>query len=151
MIPARNQPTVVNSGGRALVWLGSVLAATGCGPAEIRSEQPMAPAAARLLELGRAYSQFTFERGQPPRGPADLAGRLEGEDALVSPRDGEPLVIYWGVDLRSPPAWATGRPVLAHEQTGVDGRRHVLTTMRNVELLDDEAFRGSSFPPPGRR
>lgn len=124
-----------------------LLAAAGCGPATIRSETPMEPVAARLLALGQAYSQFTFERGQPPRGPADLRGRVEGDDAFVSPRDGEPLVIFWGVDLRSPPTWATGRPVLAHEKTGVEGRRHVLTTMRNVELLDDDAFRASSFPP----
>jgi len=130
-----------------LATLAVLLAAAGCGPATIRSETPMEPVAARLLALGQAYSQFTFERGQPPRGPADLRGRVEGDDAFVSPRDGEPLVIFWGIDLRSPPTWATGRPVLAHEKTGVDGRRHVLTTMRNVELLDDDAFRASSFPP----
>lgn len=123
------------------------IAAAGCRPALITAEKPMDPAMERLLAVGRAYGEFTRERGRPPRGPDDIRGRLPTADALVSPRDGQPFVVCWGIDVRSPPTWASGRPIIAHESRGVDGTRYVLTTMLNVELLTNDEVRASSFPP----
>jgi hypothetical protein len=126
---------------------GVMVLVTGCGPQEIRSSTPVDPTTDRLLALGAAYAQFTFDRSRPPRGPEDLRDLLPAPDALTSPRDSEPFVVFWGVDLRGPQKWATGRPILAHERTGAGGSRFVLSTMRNVEQLDEAAFRASSFPP----
>lgn len=134
---------------RPLRWLAAAAAvlAIGCGTGENRAAKPVAPAAERLLAIGVAYSRFNFERGGPPRGPEDLRELLAGADLFTSPRDSEPFVVFWGVDLRRPLAGATGRPILAHERTGGEGGRYVLTTMRHVELLAEDEFRASSFPP----
>lgn len=121
--------------------------AGGCSPGEVRSEKAMDPTAARLLAVGAAYSRFNFSEGRPPRAPEDLRDLLPGADAFVSPRDSQPFVVFWGVDLRVAPTWARSRPILAHEGLGRDGCRYVLTTMRNVELLTEDEFRASSFPP----
>jgi hypothetical protein len=120
---------------------------TGCSPKEIRSEKPMDPTAQQLLTIGNAYRQFTVDQGRPPKSSDDLKKKLPSESTLVSPRDGKPFNVFWGVDLRSPPTWATKRPVLAHESIGVDGSRYTLSTMGNVELLSEQALRDSSFPP----
>lgn len=125
----------------------SMLVPAGCSPREIRSAKPMTPTMERLLAIGSAYRQFTVQQGRPPRGPDDIRGRLGSDDALISPQDDEPFVIFWGVDLRSVQRWATGRPVLAHERRGAGGSRHVLTIMGNVELVTDDELRSSSFPP----
>ena len=120
---------------------------TGCGAKEIRAEKAIDPAAQQLLAIGTAYRQFTYDQGRPPGGPDDLRKKLPSEGTLVSPRDGKPFKVFWGIDLRSPQTWAVRRPVLAHESIGVNGSRYTLTTMVNVELLSEQALRDSSFPP----
>lgn len=100
----------------------------------------------RLDAIGSAYGKFTFEKGRPPTGANDLSDQL-GPDALVSPRDGEPFVIFWGVDIRSPQMVTAARPILGHEQQGRDGSRYVLTVTGYVELLTDDELRASTFPP----
>jgi hypothetical protein len=133
-----------------LALLAAVVCA-GCATRPVVSEHEMDPAQERLLTVGQAYSQFNYDKDRPPRGPQDLKDYLAkspGPDqVLQSPRDGQPFVICWGVDLRVPPEWAKSRPALAYEKSGSGGRRFVLTTMRNVELVADADFRQSSFPP----
>jgi len=124
-----------------------LLMLVGCRPAEIHSEKPMDAATERLLAIGTAYRQFTFDEGRPPKGPDDLRPKLPGDGAFISPRDGKPFTVFWGVDLRAPPTWAVHRPVLAHEAIGVDGSRYTLSFLGNVELLTEQALRESSFPP----
>lgn len=134
-------------------WLYGAVAAlcAGCEPGTIRAEKRMDPAMERLLAVSRAYGEFTHDRGWPPNGPDDIRPLLQTADSLVSPRDGEPFVVFWGVDLRAPQGWAVRRAVLAHERLGVEGCRYALSLMGNVELLDEEEFRGSSFPPPRKK
>jgi len=121
---------------------------TGCGAKEIRAEKAIDPAAQQLLAIGTAYRQFTYDQGRPPGGPDDLRKKLPSDGTLVSPRDGKPFKVFWGIDLRSPQTWAAvRRPVLAHESIGVNGSRYTLTAMVNVELLSEQALRDSSFPP----
>jgi hypothetical protein len=124
-----------------------LLMLAGCRPAEVRSEKPIAAAAEQLLAIGTAYRQFTFDEGRPPKGPDDLRRKLSGDGAFISPRDGKPFTVFWGVDLRAMPTWAARRPVLAHEAIGVAGSRYTLSFMGNVELLTEQALRESSFPP----
>lgn len=148
MTTVMRDPAVARRTSKTGTWLSIlVILVAGCGPEQIRSEKPMDPAMERLLAVGRGYGEFNRERGRPPKGPDDIRGRLTTADAFVSPRDGQPFVIFWGVDITSPATWATGRPILAHESQGADGSRYVLTTMLNVELLPDGELRASSFPP----
>ena len=135
----------------ALVAMAAAVAA-GCGPSVIRSEIPPDPDTERLVALGRAYAQFTDEKGRPPKGPEDLRDRLPAADALTSSRDGQPYVIFWGVDPRVPPTWSKGRAILGHESQGAGGTRYALIMRGNlhVEKLSDEDLRTSSFPP-GRK
>ena len=119
----------------------------GCGRREVCAARPMEPVQERLLALGNAYARYISEQGKTPKGPDDLSGFLAGDGPLTSPRDGKPFVISWGIDLRTPADWTKGRPILAHESEGIAGSRYVLTTMKHVELLDDEEFRASSMPP----
>jgi hypothetical protein len=123
------------------------LLAKGCGSTKKLAENDMEPVAERLLELGHAYATFNFQRGEPPKVAEDLIGLISSEEVLISQRDSAPFVVYWGVDLRKPPSWARGRPILAHEGQGINGVRYVLTTLRSVELLDLSEFESSSFPP----
>lgn len=138
------RPPAASRSGWLLVL--AALALGGCRPAEIRSEKPMEVTVERLLAVREAYAQFTSEKGRPPRGPDDLKG-LVRPDELISPRDGEPFTVFWGVDMRVPKSWGTGRPILGHERTGANGSRYALTMLGNVELLTDDELRSSSFPP----
>lgn len=124
-----------------------MLSLAGCQPKVIRSEKPVDPVAQQLVAIGTAYRQFTDKHGKPPKGPADIQKWLPAEGTLISSRDGKPFKVFWGVDYRSWPTWAVGRPVLAFESVGADGSRHVLSFTGNVELLSEQAFRESSFPP----
>lgn len=138
---------------RRRAWLAMVaVIAVGCGPSVIRSEIPADPDTERLVAVARAYSQFTAEKGRPPKGPEDIRDRLPAADALTSSRDGQPYVIFWGVDPREPPTWSTGRAILGHESQGAGGTRYALIMRGNlhVEKLGDEELRASSFPP-GRK
>lgn len=132
-----------------IVTIGTV-AALGCSRGGAASG-PMDPTWERLLTIGRAYRQFNTANKKPPKQPADLLPILKtlgvGEETFSSLRDGQPFVVGWGVDLTVPPKWATSRPVLAYEKQGEQGKRYVLTTLANVELLTPEQFTQSSFPP----
>ncbi len=55
---------------------------------------------------------------------------------FVSNRDHEPFVIYYKMLLTAPDA--NGGPALAHEKTGVDGKRLVALVTTRVEEVDEE-------------
>ncbi len=100
-----------------------------------------------------AYMRFSADQKRPPRNAEELKPFLaefgNADDILRSPRDGQPFVVCWGVDMRQAPA-SEGKPmpVVMYEKQGVDGRRYVLTApFRKVEVLSDQEFRQASFPP----
>ncbi len=131
------------------VWC---LIAMGCSSsAPVKVETPRIPAADNLKKILAAYGQFCATEQKPPESAEDLKPALaklgNPDELLRSPRDGQPFVICWGVDLMRPVDWAKSTPVLAYEKQGLDGRRYVLTTRRNVELMRDQDFRQASFPP----
>ncbi len=136
--------------------LGMLLAFSallGCSGSStpIYVDKPLDPTHEKLMKIGMAYARFSANRKRPPQAWADLRPILaETENAdgpWCSARDGQPLVVCWGVDLSKRPAWAKTTPVLAYEKQGADGSRYVLTAVRNVELLSDKDFREASFPP----
>jgi hypothetical protein len=141
------------SRGLAALLLLACFAAHGCSDSStpISVDMPLDPTHERLMKIGGAYTLFTTRHKQPPKSWDDLRPILaESENAdrpWSSDRDGQPLVVCWGVDVLKPSARAKATPVLAYEKQGAGGNRYVLTTVRSVELMSEKEFREASFPP----
>jgi hypothetical protein len=108
-----------------------------------------------LQQIGAAYSQASIKLGRPPGNANELteilkngAASRDPAEVLRSPDDNEPYVIVWGVDFRQL-AKNTGNVdvVLAYEQRGKNGKRHVLKPPSNVFIMTDEEFKAAKFPP----
>ena len=130
--------------------IGSTLLMTaGCSNEPIVVEAELPEAQARLMEIKFAYTRFQEEYRRPPRNEEELMRTLESEnpkETLLSPRDGEPFVICYGVNVFGSLDWAKSTPVLAYEPKG-DGTRWVLSIPGAVYELDEEEFQKASFPP----
>jgi hypothetical protein len=123
----------------------------GCSSGKVEVQAPLDDSQKNLVAIGRAYDRYLSESKKPPTNAEQLKSYLKQDgnpdELLRSPRDGEPYVICWGVDLNSPPSWAKSIPVIAYEKRGKDGKRWVLTTMRVAQPLSEEEFQNASFPP----
>ena len=100
-----------------------------------------------LRTIAAAYGAAIAKRGKPPAGPDDIKPFLPAgvsvDDALRSPRDGQPFVVLWGADPRT---GMDAKPlVIAYEPQGKDGRRMVFTAM-GVFAMSDAGFREARFP-----
>src|SRR5439155_17106006 len=89
---------------------------------------PENPAAGHLRKICQAYDLAVLKKRGGAQSAEDLKPFLkqlakeEDPDALlVSPNDGQPYVIAWGVRLDHE---TDGAPLLAHEKTGVAGKRY---------------------------
>jgi hypothetical protein len=128
-----------------IVWLLGLMVVSGCGsaPAVNRQEQD------HLGTLFAAYTDARAKLGHPPQSLEELQPHLAkygiGAEALVSPRDGQPYVIVWSVDLNDP-ANLSPPAAIAYEAQGADGQRVVLTVMGIARMTDDE-FRKLKLPP----
>jgi hypothetical protein len=132
-----------------LAGLLVVIATIGCGGGPTIVETDVPEAQARLMAINFAYTQFLQERGRPPKNEAELRQTLaeeNQEETLLSPVDGEPFVICYGVDKFGPLDWAKTTPVLAYEQNG-DGSRWVLTVPGAIYQLDETEYQEASLPP----
>jgi hypothetical protein len=137
-------------GVRSILLLVAVTGPIGCSK-EVRVETKLDPAHENLMRIGSAYVQFNTKNKRPPKSVEDIKPFLKEfgniDDLLRSPRDGQPFVICWGVDLLVAPKWAKSTPILAYEKRGAEGTRYILTTLRSVEQMSDEQFQQASFPP----
>lgn len=101
-----------------------------------------------LRKVAAAYSRAAARTGHPPAKPADLKPFLpEGEDVerlLISPRDGQPYVILWGVDSRPGKGGPTPL-VIGYEKKGKNGIRFVFLDMGVVSMTDGD-FAKANFP-----
>ena len=137
----------------ALLLVASTLGGAGCSCSSIVVvDKPLEPAQERLAKIYMAYVRFSTEQKRPPRNAEELKPFLaemgNADDILRSPRDGQPFVVCWGVNVGASASWAKSMPVVIYEKQGVDGRRYVLTApFRKVEVLSDQEFRQASFPP----
>jgi len=128
---------------RFLLFGLSLFVVCGCSsPKVVETQLPIAQE--RLLKLGQAYGQYCTQHKKPPAKPADLKAILGDADAFISPDDGQPFHICWGIDFGKP---ANPPLVVAYEKNGRDGRRYVLTTARNVLHMVEPEFRTANFPP----
>src|SRR5215211_4459125 len=75
----------------------------------------------RLHKIGLAINDATARLGRPPANLDELRPFLEEQGdphaLVVSPIDGQPFVLFWGVDVRA----AAYDTVLGYEQTGSGG------------------------------
>jgi hypothetical protein len=100
----------------------------------------------RFIESHRRLPASFEELAQFSRGIQDEINEKE----LILPRDKQPMVIRYGLKLPPPRALRetdTDGPILAHEQTGVNGRRFVVFAGSNrVVEIDDGVFQQSVQP-----
>ena len=126
----------------------------GCTPSQVVVQAQLDPSHENLMRIGSAYSRFNTKYRKAPANVADLLPFLKEfgnpEQLLRSPKDGEPYIICWRVDLQVPQPWVQSTGVLAYEKHGAAGKHYVLTTMRSVVLMTDEELRQASFPPGHR-
>jgi hypothetical protein len=124
-----------------------VLLTAGCGSR--KADAPLAaddltPEAQAILHVGQAYRDAYAAKKQPPAGVNDLKPHLtkygDPDKALVSPSDGQPYEITWGVVPGRPPHNMKVSPFLVCEKSGKDGKRYVLDFTFKVRSLTQEQF-----------
>jgi hypothetical protein len=116
---------------------------TGCGTASNAPSGDARAARGVLKVLGVEYGRFMAQHdGRSPVDKEQLVAFLETrkdritglkdiEQLFVSPRDNEPLVIYYGKS--TPPADDSGFPAVAREATGAAGKCLVANTRGGVQ------------------
>jgi hypothetical protein len=127
----------------------AMLVIAGCNSEPIVVEEELSETKSRLMDIKFAYMGFLEKTRRPPRNEKDLRRTLETDnpdEAFLSPRDGEPFVICYGVNIFGPLEWAESTPVIAYEKQG-DGTRWVLSAPGAIYELDEEEFQKASFPP----
>jgi hypothetical protein len=97
-----------------------------------------------LIFIAQAYIDAADGKlGRPPNNVDELKPFLEGmgdpNEILVSPNDGLPYVIVWGVK--------PGRSPIAYEQQGKDGQRIVVGSNLMPWRVTEEGFSRLRFPP----
>src|SRR5688572_12442478 len=130
----------------ALCAVCSLLAAgfVGCSSTETFSEEDQTKA--HLRQIAMAYTSTE----KPPRDMEQLRSSVNDihvlgvgvppDEALVSPRDKQPIVVIFGVDGTD-----SEDSILAYEQQGADGKRWIVTMGGDVKQLTDEEFSKASF------
>jgi hypothetical protein len=122
-----------------------VLGLDGCAKSTRRTEDP------DTTNLRRLYQAFVMSDDRRNRGPKDMAElkhwlgelgeKITPDEMLISRRDGQPFVIFFGNRIRA----EGGDTVLAYEKEGKEGKRFVLTLGGNVKSMTDEEFAKARF------
>jgi hypothetical protein len=131
-----------------LVLFVGLVSLTGCGRSGGRERTP---AEERLYKIGMAYLKSCHVLGRAPDNFGEIKGNIEGpisEDLLVSPNDGAPFVILWGVDVTE---LRFSRQklyyVLGYEKMGANGTRLVLRYPIALVQMTDEDLQKAAYPP----
>jgi hypothetical protein len=129
-----------------LAVLACFLVIVGCSEAEKFEEEPIK---ANLRQINKAYWTHLGYHDVPPK-PENLRQDVEGlhaldmgrpaDEALVSPRDNQPIVIIYAADKKTP-----GQAILAYEQQGAEGTRWVVTMNQQIKRLTNEEFAKAVF------
>ncbi len=131
-----------------VVWAAVSFLATGCSSKPALQAVGMSETE-NLSKIERAFDSAREKLGRPPANLEQLKPFLkefgDADQILRSPRDGEPYVIIYGIDIRRP--FEMPPPIWAHEKNGVDGKRYVLTVMGPVSMTDEE-FSKAKFVKP---
>jgi hypothetical protein len=121
-----------------------IMAAIGCDGGT-RVNKP--PDESNLRGIVRVYGIATRDLGRPPKSMDELTAIYAQADPdpskyVRSPRDGEELVVVWGLDLERQPA----DMVVAYERKGADGKRMVVTADNIVRDVTNDEFAKLKFP-----
>jgi hypothetical protein len=104
----------------------------------------LTPEGEAILRVGQAYRDAYTARKRPPASTKDLTPYLakfgDPEKVSVSPSDGQPYEITWGVAPGHPPRNIKVSPFLVCEKSGKDGKRYVLDFTFRVRCLTEEQF-----------
>ena len=129
-----------------LVWL--CCGWLGCSSGAYVSDADSRAAQGVLRVLGTEYAEFvTSHGGRPPKDQQELesfvaahksriTGLQEVGELFRSPRDKQPLVIYYGDSL--PPTDESGFAPIARETVGVDGKMLVANTRGGVQEVSSD-------------
>jgi hypothetical protein len=126
----------------------AVSLAIGCGPRKQVSNSltpdEFTPEAEAIRHVGQAYRDAYTALKKPPSSTKDLKPHLakfgDPDKALISPSDGQPYEITWGVVPNRPPRSMKISPFLVWEKSGKEGKRYVLDFMFRVRYLTEEEF-----------
>ena len=117
----------------------------GCGTGSGAASVDARATKGVLRVLGTEYAEFVLlNGGRPPKEREEFASYLESrkesirglesvEQLFNSPRDSQPLVIFYGDSY--PKAVSTGFPSIARESTGVNGKVLVVDTRGGVREM----------------
>jgi hypothetical protein len=121
----------------------AALCAPGCSssptrPAEL-SEQEQA-----IVNVGLAYRDASVALNRGPANEQELMPYLkkygDPNQVLVSPSDGQPYQITWGLTPSRPTKAAVSQRFLVYEQTGKNGKRYAVDIKLKVYHLSDGEF-----------
>lgn len=109
---------------RALSGLVLVLAIAGCAKVDPRAY----PDANNLRLIYKAYSEFSEEKGSPPKNLDELntyfARHGDPQTILRSPADGQPYVILWGRRVFNPEKSGENSVLIAYEKSSTNKQGH---------------------------
>jgi hypothetical protein len=138
----------------ALIALAPLFA--GCSPRPSRTELP--DAERHILRFSSLYGEFQGTHGRPPKSMDELKTwlksqpkarltRYNAEDvdqAVVSPRDKEPYVLIDPKLVQQAPGGMAR--VIAHEKTGVGGKKMTVSRMGGAQEMTDEEIQQATAP-----
>jgi hypothetical protein len=118
----------------------ALLAVLGCssakGPGELRPEEKA------IVTVGLAYRDASAALKRGPANLEELTPYLkkygDPDQLLVSPSDGQPYQIIWGLIPSRPAKSFQTQRLLAYEKSGKDGKRYALDCMLKVHHVSDK-------------
>jgi hypothetical protein len=97
-----------------------------------------------IVHVGMAYRDAYKALKRAPKGVEDLKPYLkkygDPDKVLISPSDGQPYHIVWGVVPSRPTKGAQTQIFLAYEESGKNGRRYAVDIKLKVYHLSNEEF-----------
>jgi hypothetical protein len=148
VVMPRNAYCQVESGLR--FWpLALLVALAGCG--SDTDVVKFSNAEQELTCVAMAYGDAHSKLGRGPKDAEELKPFLktfgDPDDLLVSPNDGQPYVIVWGVDPSrgGPTDYKQMFPILAYEAAGSKGKRAVTDVRGRPMLIPSEDFSKLTF------
>jgi hypothetical protein len=118
----------------------ALLALMGCSSAKQPAE--LSPEEKGIVTVGLAYRDASVALKRGPARAEELTPYLkkygDPEQLLVSPSDGQPYHIVWGVIPSRPDKRFQTQRLLAYEKSGKNGKRYALDCMLKVHHLTDK-------------
>jgi hypothetical protein len=136
----------------AAVLLTGLTGCSGCGGGGAQPYVvPLSDSEKRLRDIVLGYMEAHEKLGRGPKGPEELKPHLtqfgNPDELLVSPDDGQPYVIVWGVDpSRGGPTEYQGMwQIIAYEKKGAGGKRAVVDIRGRPLTVPDGEFSQLKF------